>query len=74
MTIQIGHGLVDAITESIQGPCKENQYTLCQAKILDSSREFISNFDDKSQVSSLGFVPAEDDEEEDQIEVLDEFI
>ena len=74
VTISIGHGIVDVITESIQGPCKENQHTLCQAKILDSAREFIANFDDKSQVSALGFVPAENDEEEDQIEVLDEFI
>lgn len=76
VTIQIGHGLVDAITESIQGPCKINQTTLTQAKILDSSREFIANFDDKSQVSALGFVPPDDDEEdaEDLIEILDEFI
>ena len=41
---------------------------------MDSSREFIANFDDKSQVSALGFVPAEDEDEEDLIEVLDEFI
>lgn len=77
MTISIGHSLVDAITESIQGPCKENQQTLTQAKLLDSSREFIANFDDKGQVSTLGFVPNDDDadsDEEDLIEVLDEFI
>lgn len=43
---------------------------------MDSSREFIANFDDKSQVGALGFEPAtgEDSEEEDLIEVLDEFI
>ena len=76
VTIDIGHGLVDAITESIQGPCKENQMTLTQAKILDSSREFIANFDDKSQVSALGFEPneGEDEDEDDPIEFLDEFI
>lgn len=76
VTISIGHGIVDAITESVQGPCKDNQITLTQAKILDSSREFIANFDDKSQCGSLGFEPneGEDSEEEDMIEVLDEFI
>jgi hypothetical protein len=57
VTINIGNGLLDVITESIQGPCKENQQTVCAAKILDSSREFIANFDDKSNVSALGFVP-----------------
>ena len=72
VTIRIGHDIVDAITECIQGPCKMNQMTLTQAKILDSSREFIANFDDKSQVGALGFDGEE--EEEDLIEVLDEFI
>jgi len=28
VTISIGHGIVDAITEAVQGPCKENQITL----------------------------------------------
>ena len=47
--------------------------TLTQAKILDSSREFIANFDDKSQVGALGF-DGEEEDEDDLIEVLDEFI
>lgn len=50
-----------------------NQMTLTQAKILDSSREFIANFDDKSQVGALGF-DGEEEDEDDLIEVLDEFI
>lgn len=77
VTISIGHGIVDAITESVQGPCKENQHTLTQAKILDSSREFIANFDDKGQVGALGFAAlgeSDDEDEDDPIEVLDEFI
>ena len=47
-TIMIGHSLVDVLTEVIQGPCKLNQRTLTQAKILDSAREYIGNFDDKT--------------------------
>ena len=41
---------------------------------MDSSREFLSNFDGKNNAKVLGFVPPEDDEDEDLLEVLDEFI
>ena len=78
-TIQIGIGLVDVLTESIQGPCKKNQESLVLAKILDSSREFISNFD-KPGLEYLGFIPSEgegdeeEEEEDDPLSTLDEFI
>ena len=68
--------LVDVLTEAIQGPCKVNQTTLKDTKILDSSREYISNFD-KPGLEHLGFVSPDDDadsDEEDPIEILDEFI
>jgi len=78
-TIQIGTGLVDVLTEAIQGPCKKNQESLVLAKILDSSREFISNFD-KPGLEYLGFIPLEggdeeeEEEEDDPMSALDEFI
>ena len=56
ITIKIVHSFVDVLTESIQGPCKTNQITLCDAKIMDSSREFISNFGlDQSDLKVRGF-------------------
>ena len=56
ITIKIVHSFVDVLTESIQGSCKTNQITLCDAKIMDSSREFISNFGlDQSDLKVRGF-------------------
>jgi len=43
-------------------------------KILDSSREFIANFNDKGSIDYLGFVDPEEDDEEDMMEELDAFI
>jgi len=61
----------------VQGPCKENQRALVLNKILDSSREFINNLSNRSELSPLGFKPPDADDdttEEDLIVFLDEFI
>ena len=50
----LGHQLIETLTESIQGPCKLNQKALVNAKILDSSREYIAGFQE-SDVVHLGF-------------------
>jgi hypothetical protein len=73
-TIAIGGALVDTLTEVIQGPCKENQTSLVDSKILDSSREFMSAFDNKSAVAHLGFVPPETDDDDDLLDELDGFV
>lgn len=78
VTINIGHQLVDTIVELIQGPCKENQRSLVNAKVVDSSREFISLLSTKDNLLPLGFVrkadDTPDDDEEDIMEVMDEYL
>lgn len=78
VTINIGHQLVDTIVELIQGPCKENQRSFVNAKVVDSSREFISLLSLKDNLPALGFVrkpdDSPDDEEEDMLDVMDEFL
>lgn len=78
VTINIGHQLVDTIVELIQGPCKENQRSFVNAKVVDSSREFISLLASKDNLLPLGFVrkpdDSPDDEEEDMMDVMDEFL
>ena len=64
ITIELGHQIVDTIIEVIQGPCKENQRALVNAKILDSSREYINNLGARSELTHLGFTPAEEDADE----------
>lgn len=78
VTINIGHQLVDTIVELVQGPCKENQRSLVNAKVVDSSREFISLLSTKDNLLPLGFVrkadDTPDDDEEDIMEVMDEYL
>ena len=78
VTINIGHQLVDTIVELIQGPCKENQRSLVNAKVVDSSREFISLLSTKDNLLPLGFVrkadDTPDDDEEDIMEIMDEYL
>lgn len=78
VTINIGHQLVDTIVELIQGPCKENQRSLVNAKVVDSSREFISLLSTKDNLLPLGFVRKADDtpedDEEDIMDVMDEYL
>ena len=72
--MDLAHQMVDTIVETVQGPCKENQQALVNAKILDSSREFINAFGNKANLSHLGFMPPEnggDDQEEILIMKLD---
>lgn len=47
--------MVGTLTEMIQGPCKENQKSLVNAKIIDSSREYISQFSSLESIKHLGF-------------------
>lgn len=50
---------------------------LVNAKILESSNEFLSNFEDLSQLQHLGFIEPQDPNDEDEPnypEMLDEFI
>ena len=48
------------LTEVIQGPCKDNQRALVNAKIIDSSREYISQFSTLESISHLGFTSVDD--------------
>lgn len=57
-TSTIGHQLIDTLIESIQGPCKGNQRAMVQAKIFDSSREYISGYE--QEIEHLGFTSDED--------------
>lgn len=79
VTVGVGHQLLDTIVEVIQGPCKENQRTLVNAKILDSCREFINMLSKADNLKPLGFIPKDEEiplaeGEDDIMEVLDEFI
>lgn len=49
--------------EFIQGPCAGNQTALINAKIIDSSREFIAGFEKSSEYLPLGFTTEEEDVE-----------
>lgn len=58
-TCDMGDQLVDTLVEVIQGPCPGNQIALIQAKIIDSSRDFIAGFDTAEDLLPIGFT--EDD-------------
>lgn len=62
-TLDIGDQLVGTLTECIQGPCKLNQKTLVYAKILDSSREYIANFQDIDELTHLNISEGSDEYE-----------
>lgn len=38
----LGNQMMDTLTEFIQGPCKENQRALVNAKVIDNCRDLIS--------------------------------
>ena len=57
------------MTEAIQGPCKLNQRALVQAKILDSSREYIAGYERESDLQNIGF----DYDDPDDMDALSEF-
>lgn len=44
----------------IQGPCKQNQISLVNSKIIDSSREYIAGFEKESELLHIGFESEED--------------
>ena len=46
--------MVGTLAEMIQGPCKDNQRSLVNAKIIDSSREYISSFSSLESIFHLG--------------------
>lgn len=52
--------LVGTLTELIQGPCRENQISLVDSKILDCAREYISSFTKEQELVPLGFESEED--------------
>jgi hypothetical protein len=43
-TVELGHQIIETLTEFIQGPCKENQKTLISSKVIDNCRDLISSF------------------------------
>lgn len=51
----------------IQGPCKQNQRSLVNSKIIDSSREYISGFSTLGEIAHLGF------EDEDALDEIGNF-
>lgn len=57
VTVQMGHQILDSIIEVIQGPCKENQRSLVNAKILDTCREMINLLSKQENLKALGFLP-----------------
>ena len=61
-TFDVCNQIVDTLTEAIQGPCKLNQKALVNAKLIDSSREYITCFEKDSELIPLGF---DDDDAED---------
>ena len=60
--------MLDTLIEVIQGPCNGNQASLIEAKIIDSSRDFIAGFEKPNDILPLGF-----SEEEEDIESIGEF-
>ena len=77
VTVGVGHQLLDTIVECVQGPCKENQRTLVNGKILDVCRELINMLSKQENLIPLGFIPEEvplEDDEEGIMETLDTFI
>ena len=59
-TFDVCNQLIDTLIESIQGPCKLNQRSLVESKIIDSSREYISGFEKESDLRHIGFISNED--------------
>jgi hypothetical protein len=66
-TFDVINQLVGTCTEMIQGPCKGNQLSFVKAKIIDSSREYMSGFEKESEIFPLGF------EGDDDLESIGDF-
>ena len=54
-TFDVCNAIVETLTEMIQGPCKENQKSLVNVKIIDSAREYIAGFSSLDEVQHLGY-------------------
>lgn len=67
-TCDMGQQMLDSLIEFIQGPCPGNQAALIDAKIIDSSRDFLAGFEKPSEFLPLGFT-----EDEEDIEKIAEF-
>lgn len=52
----LGDQLMATLTEFIQGPCKQNQSALINAKVIDNCSELIFSYNSKSSLKSKGFV------------------
>ena len=52
----LGDQLMATLTEFIQGPCKQNQSALINARVIDNCSELIFSYNSKSSLKSKGFV------------------
>lgn len=39
---EFGNQLIESLVEFVQGPCRENQITLINTKVIDSGRDLLS--------------------------------
>jgi hypothetical protein len=62
--LQLGYQILDTLTEVVQGPCRENQRSLSQAKIIDNGRDLLTCLKSKTELVTRGF---EDDPHAEEI-------
>jgi len=53
---ELGQLIIESLTELIQGPCKDNQRTLVQNKVIDNCRDMISSGRTEKELREKGFV------------------
>ena len=57
---EFGNQLIESLVEFVQGPCRENQITLINTKVIDSGRDLLSqgtqNEEDLEQKGFIGKV------------------
>ena len=55
---EFGNQLIESLVEFVQGPCRENQITLINTKVIDSGRDLLSqgtqNEEDLEQKGFIG--------------------
>jgi hypothetical protein len=61
--LQLGYQLIDTLTEVVQGPCRENQRALSQAKVIVSGRDLLTCLKSRSEMQTRGFDPESSSEE-----------
>lgn len=60
--IDLANKMLEFMIESIQGPCKENQKSLFQAKVVDYVKDLMNEFDNPVSCKAKGFESKEDQE------------